>query len=65
MNDSVGDMADKPASDIEEIEVTPEMIEAGALAGWMEPNPPNISRILAERIYRAMEAKRREIVHDQ
>jgi hypothetical protein len=43
-----------------EIEITPDMIEAGAEAGWGERFPPQISRDLAARIYRAMELKRRE-----
>jgi hypothetical protein len=41
-----------------QIEVTPEMIEAGARAGWKDPLPPEICSILAERIYRAMECER-------
>lgn len=35
-------------------EVTPEMIEAGARAGWGNHIPPEIARDLANRIYRAM-----------
>lgn len=46
---------------VTEIEITPEMTEAGALAGWGEPSPPRICADIAERVYRAMEVKRREI----
>lgn len=52
-------MEDRPAF-IDEIEITPEMVRAGALAGWQEPNPPLICERIARDVYRAMEAKRRE-----
>lgn len=41
-------------------DVTPGMIEAGARAGWGEPDPPYVCYDIAERVYRAMEAKRHE-----
>jgi hypothetical protein len=42
------------------VEITDEMIDAGALAVWGEKFPPAIARDIAARIYRAMELKRRE-----
>jgi hypothetical protein len=41
------------------IEVTPEMIEAGVIEAWQDPNPPAFIEALVERIYRAMEQMRR------
>lgn len=47
-------MPDRPALETEEIEITPEMIEAGVAAAWQEPAPPPFLRCYVERIYRAM-----------
>ena len=53
------DSADRPATQTEEIEITPEMVEAGAdeLLTWYGV-PYSIDRMqaVAERVYRAMAA---------
>lgn len=50
-------MADEP---LDEIKVTPEMIRAGAVAGWRETEPPRIVYEIVERVYRAMRAIERQ-----
>lgn len=57
-------MADRPAcgktrETEEEIEVTPEMIEAGLMVVWPEPKSPKFVRDQVVKIYIAMEQERR------
>ena len=44
-----------------EIKISREMLAAGPKAGWGELDPPTICYDIAERVYRAIQAKRREL----
>jgi hypothetical protein len=58
------DSADRPATEPTEIEITPEMIEAGAEASCLfERDDPKTWEI--EAVYRAMERVRRATVTDR